>query len=156
LRTTEPFVPIPEDVIPMMLSLASVRPNEMVVDLGSGDGRIIMTAAELFRAKAIGVEARPGLVRECRKRLREKKLSGRVQVVRQNFRTFSLKKADVLVLYLSSYTMGLLARRFRSDLRTGTRIVTFDFPIPDWTPARDLLVTPKGWKKPHPIYLYVV
>jgi precorrin-6B methylase 2 len=155
LRTTEPFVPIPEDVIPMMLSLASVRPNEMVVDLGSGDGRIIMAAAELFRAKAIGVEARAGLVGECRKS-REKKLSGRVRVVRQNFRTFSLKKADVLVLYLSGYTMGLLARRFRSDLRTGARIVTFDFPIPDWTPAREQLVTPKGWKKSHPIYLYVV
>lgn len=60
MRTTDPFVPIPEDVIPEMLELASVRPNETVVDLGSGDGRIVIAAAKQFGATAIGVEVREG------------------------------------------------------------------------------------------------
>ena len=62
MRTTEPFVPIPEDVIPQMLSLASLKPNERVVDLGSGDGRIVIAAAKSFGASALGVDVRGALV----------------------------------------------------------------------------------------------
>ena len=156
MRTTEPFVPIPEDVIPQMLSLASLKPNERLVDLGSGDGRIVIAAAKLFRANAVGVDVRGALVKACRRRVREMGLSGRVKVLRRNFRDVSLRKADVLALYLSSYTLGLLTPKFTRELRRGSRVVTFDFPIFGWKSAREMSFTPKGWKKAHPIYLYLV
>ncbi len=97
MRTTEPFVPIPEDVIPEMLSLASLKPNERLVDLGSGDGRIVIAAAKLFGANAVGVDVRGALVKACQRRVREMGLSGRVKVSRRNFRDVSLRKADVVL-----------------------------------------------------------
>jgi len=156
LRTTEPFVPVPEDVIPEMLKFASVRPVDTVIDLGSGDGRIVIAAAKQFGAKSIGVEVRAGLVRESRRKVRDLRVSNRVRIVCTQFRNVSLRKADVLALYLSSYTLGKLAPKFRRELKKGSRIVTFDFPIFGWQPAAEVSFTPKRWTKSHPIYLYVV
>lgn len=156
MRTTEPFVPIPEDVIPVMLRLASLKPDETLVDLGSGDGRILIAAAEQFGARRVGVEVREALVRECRKKVRQMGLSERVKISRRRFKDVSLRKADVVAVYLSSYTLGLLETKFRKELRRGCRIVTFDFQIFGWEPARELSFTPKGWTKVHPVYLYVI
>jgi len=156
MNYTEPHVPVPDDIIPKMLALASVAPAETVFDLGSGDGRMVVAAARDFRAKAVGVEIRRRLVRESRRRARETGVSDRVSIRRRNFKKISLRKADVLALYLSSYTLNLLAPKFLKELKSGVRIVSFDYEIPSWTPTRVLEVTPKGWKKAHPIYLYVL
>jgi ubiquinone/menaquinone biosynthesis C-methylase UbiE len=156
LRTTEPFVRIPEDAIPEMLRLASVSPGETVVDLGSGDGRILIAAAKLFGARAIGVEVREGLVKESRRKAKELGLSDQVKVTHTQFRKASLRRADVLVLYLSSYTLGLLAPRFKRELRKGARVVTFDFPIFGWQPVAEVYFTPRRWTKAHPIFLYIM
>ncbi|MGP8124918.1 MAG: SAM-dependent methyltransferase [Nitrososphaerales archaeon] len=156
MNTTDPFVPVPEDVIPEMLELASVRPGETVVDLGSGDGRIVIAAAKQFGAKAVGVEVREGLVRESRLRARDLGVSDRVKIIRTRFRNVGLRRADVLALYLSSYTLGLLAPKFKRELRKGSRIVTFDFPIFGWQPEAQASFTPRRWTKAHPIYLYVI
>jgi precorrin-6B methylase 2 len=156
MNYTEPFIPTPEDVIPKMLSLASVKAGETVFDLGSGDGRILITAARDFRAKAVGVETRKRLVKECRKKVSEMGLSGQVRISGQSFKKVSLKTADVLALYLSSYVLNQLVPKFTSELRPGTRIVNFDYEIPGWTPVREIEVLPAGWKKPHPVYLYVI
>jgi tRNA A58 N-methylase Trm61 len=153
---TEPHIPTPEDVIPKMLELASVKRDEVVIDLGSGDGRIPIAAARDFHAMAIGVEIRMRLVKECRARVRELGLSDRVRIMPRNFKKVNLRKADVLALYLSSYTLNLLVPKFTKELRPGTRIVNFDYPILGWKPVREVEVLPKGWKKHHPIYLYVV
>jgi precorrin-6B methylase 2 len=156
MNYTEPHIPTPEDVIPRMLELASVKPDELVLDLGSGDGRIPIAAARDFHAKAVGVEIRMKLVRACRIKIREMGLSQRVKILPQNFKKVNLRKADVLALYLSSYTLNLLVPKFTKELRPGTRIVNFDYPILGWKPAKEMEVLPKGWKKKHPIYLYVV
>jgi cyclopropane fatty-acyl-phospholipid synthase-like methyltransferase len=155
-RTVEPFVPIPEDMIPKMLTLARPKPRETLYDLGSGDGRIVIAAARDFHAKAVGIETRRLLVRKSRKRIKESGLNQKVKIVRRGFMAVSLRKADVLALYLSSYALSRLARKFKKELRPGARIVTFDFSIPDWTPSRELKVTPKGWKTVRSIYLYRV
>jgi len=139
MNYTEPYVPTPEDVIPKMLTLASVMPEEMVFDLGSGDGRILITAAKDFHARAVGVEARMRLVRECR-----------------SFKNVSLKKADVLAMFLSSYALNLMAPKFLKELRAGARIVNFDYPISGWTHAREIKVVPAGRRKAHSIYLYLM
>src|SRR5437016_14387263 len=119
-----------------MLSLASLKPNERVVDLGSGDERIVIAAAKSFGASALGVDVRGGLVKECRRRVREMGLSGRVKVLRRNFRDVNLRRADVVALYLSSYTLGLRAAKLARDLSRGSRVATFDFPICGWTSNR--------------------
>ena len=156
MNYTEPYIPTPEDVIPKMLTLASVMPNEMVFDLGSGDGRMAITAAKDFHAIVVGVEIRRRLVRECRRKVRKMGLSHQIMISCRNFKKVSLRKADVLAVYLSSYTLNLMAPKFTKELRPGARIVNFDYPIPDWTPTRKIEVIPAGWKKPHSIYLYVV
>src|SRR5438093_5254427 len=107
-----------------MLSLASLKPNERLVDLGSGDGRIVIAAAKLFGVSAVSVDVRGALVKACRRRVRDMGLSGRVKVLRRNFRDVSLRKAEVLALYLSSYTLRLLAPMFTMELRRGSRVVT--------------------------------
>jgi cyclopropane fatty-acyl-phospholipid synthase-like methyltransferase len=156
MNYTEPFIPTPEDIIPKMLRLASVKSGETVYDLGSGDGRILITAARDFGAKAVGVEKRKRLVKECRRKVSEMGLSEQVRVSGQSFKKVSLKTADVLALYLSSYVLNQLVPKFTKELRPGTRIVNFDYEIPGWTPVREIEVLPAGWKKPHPVYLYVV
>jgi ubiquinone/menaquinone biosynthesis C-methylase UbiE len=156
MNYTEPFVPTPEDIIPKMLTLASVKPGELVFDLGSGDGRMLIAAAREFHAKAVGVETRQRLVLECRKKLKELGLSREVKVLRSNFKKVNLERADVLSLYLSSYTLNLIAPKLIKELKPGTRIVNFFYEIPGWKPARKIQVLPAGWKKPHPIYLYVM
>ncbi len=156
MNYTEPHVPMPEDIIPMMLELASVKRDEVVFDLGSGDGRILIAAARDFHAVAVGVEVRKRLVKECRAKVKELGLSNRVKISCRNFKKVSLRKADVLALYLSGYTLSLLMPKFTKELKPGTRIVNFDFPILGWKPEREVEVVPKGWRKAHPIYLYVV
>lgn len=154
MRYTEPHVPTPEDVIPKMLSLASVRPGETVFDLGSGDARILIAAARDFGARAVGVETRKRLVRESRVRIRASGLSGRARVFRKSWKDVDLRSADVLATYLSSYSLGLLKRKFERELKHGVRLVNFDYPVPGWRAAREIEVVPRGWKKPHSVYLY--
>ncbi len=156
MNYTEPYIPTPEDIISKMLTLASVMPDEMVFDLGSGDGRMLITAAKDFHARVVGVEVRRRLVRECRRKVNEMGLSHRIRISCHDFKKVSLRKADVLALYLSSYTLYLMAPKFMKELRAGVRIVNFDYPIPGWRPEREIEVTPAGWRKPHPIYLYVM
>ncbi|MDA4128811.1 MAG: methyltransferase domain-containing protein [Thaumarchaeota archaeon] len=156
MNYTEPYISTPEDIIPKMLTLASVMPNEMVFDLGSGDGRMVITAAKDFHARVVGVEIRRRLVRECRRKVRMMGLSHQITISCRNFKKVSLRKADVLAMYLSSYTLNLLAPKFMKELRPGVRIVNFDYQIPDWTTAREIEVMPAGWEKPHSIFLYVM
>jgi tRNA A58 N-methylase Trm61 len=153
---TEPYVSIPEDVIRMMLELASLKRGEVVFDLGSGDGRMLIAAARDFHAEAVGVELRKRQVKACRARARELGLSSQVKVSCRDFKKVSLRRADVLALYLSGYTLSLLVPKFKRELKPGARIVNFDFPILGWKPDREVEVIPKGWRKAHPIYLYVV
>src|SRR5712692_11717276 len=156
MNYTEPYIPTPEDVIPKMLTLASVMPDEIVFDLGSGDGRMVIAATKDFHARVVGVEVRRRLVRECRRKVKEMKLSHQIMVSCRNFKKVSLRKADVLAMYLSSYTLYLMAPKFMKELRPGVRIVNFDYSIPGWTPAREIEVVPAGSKKLHPIYLYAM
>ena len=154
MNYTEPFVPTPEDVVQKMLTLAEVRPGELVFDLGSGDGRLAIAAARDFQARAVGVEIRRRLVTESRQRVRKLGLSGQVKIVCRSFKKVSLRRADVLSTYLSGYTMNLLAPKFTKELKRGARIVNFDYPVSDWTPVREIRVKPDGWKTEHNVYLY--
>ena len=154
MKTTDPFVPIPGDVIPVMLRLASLKPGETLVDLGSGDGRILFVAARDFGARAVGVEMNKELVRKSRKVAQERGLKGKVVIRNKRFAEVSLGRAEVVAMYLSSYAMGLLRGKLRKEMQEGSRIVTFDFEMFGWTPVGVVWVVPEGWRKSHPVYLY--
>ncbi|NPA69773.1 MAG: methyltransferase domain-containing protein [Crenarchaeota archaeon] len=149
-----PFVPSPEVVIRRMLQLADVRENEVVYDLGCGDGRVLIIAAKEFGARAVGIEIRRDLYEQCLKRIRDLGLEDRVKVYHGNFFEYDLSDADVVTLYLLTSVNERLRPKLERELRPGTRVVSHDFEVPGWRPIiiEDLY---EEWRS-HKLYLYKV
>jgi len=147
-----PFVPSPEVVIRRMLQLADVRENEVVYDLGCGDGRVLIIAAKEFGARAVGIEIRRDLYEQCLKRIKDLGLEDRVKVYHGNFFEYDLSDADVVTLYLLTSVNERLRPKLERELRPGTRVVSHDFEVPGWRPVEDLY---EEWRS-HKLYLYKV
>jgi len=128
-----PFVPTPQVVVDEMLRVARVGPNDFVMDLGSGDGRIAITAARKFGARALGVELNENLIFQSEESARQAGVEDRVKFLRQDLFKTDLTPASVITMYL----LPSVNRRLRPrllDLRPGTRIVAHDFDLDDWKP----------------------
>ncbi len=125
------WVPTPERLIKRMLQMADTTKADLVVDLGSGDGRIPIAAAKMFGARALGVEFDPDLVRYSRQTAERQGVSDRVQFVREDFFKTDLTEATVITLYVSPTVMLQLRPRLLA-LRPGTRIVSHQFTLGDW------------------------
>jgi SAM-dependent methyltransferase len=149
-----PYVPTPLSVSRAMLSLAQVDRFDRVYDLGSGDGRIVIMAAEMFGAEAVGVELDDQLYAESIERVRQLGLTGRVWILHANFFKVSLQPATVVTLYLLGIVNGQLRPVLERQLRPGTRIVSHDFPVPGWASRRIETVKDHGGAA-HTLYLYV-
>jgi len=134
-----------------MLELADLRSGELVVDLGCGDGRIVITAAHEYAARGYGVEIDPRLVAVARRRA----AGLPVRIVRADLFTHPIpRNTDVLALYLTRSALRRLRSTFEAVLRPGTRIVSHGFPIPRWTPVHVERFTHPGLKRHHRIFLY--
>ncbi|MFH0748773.1 MAG: class I SAM-dependent methyltransferase [Candidatus Bathyarchaeota archaeon] len=131
-----PFVPTSFSCVTEMLQLAELQPDEVLVDLGCGDGRIILEAALNFGARAIGVELDDGRYRECVKKVHEAHLEDRVKIIHGDLLQVDLKKADVVTLYLLPSTNKKVKSNLERDLRKGSRVVSHDFQIPGWSPTK--------------------
>lgn len=129
-----PFVPTPLDVVRRMLTLAKVGPNDYVVDLGSGDGRIVREAAEAFGARGFGVEHDPELVARSRELARRQGIADKVTFMMQDLFQTDLSDATVVTMYLLPEINLKLRPRLLAQLRPGARIVSHDFDMGDWTP----------------------
>jgi len=130
-----PFVPTPNVVVDEMLRLADVGPNDLVLDLGSGDGRTVITAARKFGARAMGVELDQHLLMQSEESARQAGVESRVKFVEQDLFKTDLSRATVITMYL----FPEVNRRLRPKLlalRPGTRIVSHDFDLDDWRPDR--------------------
>jgi SAM-dependent methyltransferase len=149
-----PYVPTPEDVAEKMLELAHVGPEDVVYDLGSGDGRIVILAAKKFGAHAVGVELNPDLYKESSERIDKLGLSGLAQILHENMFNVSVRKATVVTLYLLTSVNERLRPKLEKELRSGARIVSHDFQMPGWDPAKVVDVTSKNGVS-HKIYLYI-
>ena len=147
-----PFVASPSNVVEKMLELAEVKPGEVVYDLGCGDARIVIMAAQRFGAKAVGVELDDGRYKDCVKRVKEAGLDGRVKIVHGNVVDISVKDADVVTLYLLTSANERLRPNLERDLRPGARVVSHDFSMPGWKPFRTEEVR-ETWGS-HTIYVY--
>jgi hypothetical protein len=152
-RTGGPFVPTPQAVVDAMLEVAQVGPNDFVVDLGSGDGRIVLTAAQRYKARGLGIDIDPELVQQSNAEAQKRGLAGRVAFRQQDVLQATIAEASVVTLYLLPGLMQQLQAKFIKELRPGTRIVSHDFPFGDWRPDREVSVdvpekygTPGQWK----------
>ncbi|HSC70018.1 MAG TPA: methyltransferase domain-containing protein [Candidatus Methylomirabilis sp.] len=133
-----PFVVTPLDVVQEMLKLAEVRPDDVIYDLGSGDGRIVITAAREYGAKGIGFELEPDLVDRARKDAGRAGVGGLAEFYVQDVMTVDLSDATVVTIYLSREANLKLRPRIRSQLRPGSRVVSHQFDMGDWQPSRIL------------------
>jgi SAM-dependent methyltransferase len=151
-----PYVQTPTDVVTEMLRLATVGPNDVVYDLGSGDGRLVIAAARDFGARGVGVEIDPSLVALSTESARRAGVSDRVTFRADDLFETDLSDATVVTLYLSRSINQRLRPKLLRELRPGARIVSHNFDMgDDWTPSqtkqvtsRDRLVTIFLWVIP--------
>jgi SAM-dependent methyltransferase len=133
------FTPTRHNIADAMLQLAKVTPDDVVYDLGSGDGRIPIIAAQKYGATGMGIEIDPLLVETAWRIANEAEVANRVTFITGDLFTADLSKATVITAYLSPSIMKLLLPRLRA-LKPGTRIVSHQFPMPGWTPDRKIQV----------------
>jgi ribosomal protein L11 methylase PrmA len=143
LRTPDViFVPTPPEVVAAMLKLAKVGPKDVVYDLGSGDGRIPISAVKDYNAdRAIGIDIDPQRIKEATANLASSGITGnRVRFLNQDLFTTDISEATVVTLYLLPTLNLKLLPKFQKELKPGTRIVSHSFDMGDWKPEQTLEV----------------
>jgi hypothetical protein len=136
VKDAGPYVPSPESVVSDMLRHADVTAADFVVDLGSGDGRIVLTAAKVFGARGFGVEIKDELVTKSNEAAKREGLADRVKFMKQDLFKTDLSQATVITMYLLPDTVNLLKDKFLAELKPGTRIVSHDYPLTGWIPEK--------------------
>ena len=131
-----PFIPTPPQVASAMLKAAAVGPHDVVYDLGSGDGRIVIEAAKSYGARGVGFDLDQRLVDEARLRARNAGVAGRVRFERRDLFEVDLRPATVVTLYLLPEMNARLRPKLQRELRPGARVVAHSFGIPGWPPDR--------------------
>jgi SAM-dependent methyltransferase len=160
-RSVAPYVPSPEGVVADLLNLADVGPDDFVIDLGSGDGRIVITAAKLYGASGLGVEIEPDLVAQANASAREQGVADRVSFVQQDLFETDLTSATVVTMYLLPEAVNALKDKLVHELEPGSRVLSHDYAIDGWHTAKFLQldyadkVTATGVTRTN-LYLYVV
>lgn len=153
LRTASFFAPTPWAVCRQMLELAEVKPEDLLYDLGSGDGRIPIMAAQEFGCRAVGIELDGKLCRHAEGKVRDYRLERRVSFRQEDFFKAELRDATVVTLYLLTQVNGHLGPRLASQLAPGTRVVSLDYPVPGWKLEKEVDVKSEG-NVDYTIYLY--
>ena len=147
-----PFVPTPMEVVTKMLEVAGVTSEDIVYDLGSGDGRIVIMAAEKFGAKSVGVELDRLLAEDSQERAQKLGLQERVTIVQGDLYQTDIKPATVVTVYLLADANEKLRPLLEKNLRPGTRVIAHDIRIPGWSWSSTETVQVGGGT--HFVYLY--
>ena len=133
------YVPTPQGVVDAMLQLADVKASDVVYDLGSGDGRIVITAAKKFGARGVGFEIDPQLVKTATDNAAAARVSDRVRFVNENLFTADIHEANVVTLYLLQSINERLRPKLVRELKPGTRVVSHVFNMgPEWPPQKTI------------------
>lgn len=155
-HSVAPYVPTPINVARRMLMLAGVGVDDVVYDLGCGDGRILFMAVEEFEAeRAVGYDINPSIVEPLREKIENSGLEDRIEAVNANFFDVDLSPASVVTMYLTTSGNSKLRPKLEEELGDGARVVSHDFPVHTWT-------TEKSSEPPHytigshKIYLYSI
>jgi predicted RNA methylase len=149
-----PDVPTPQPIVERMLEAGRVKPGELVYDLGSGDGRVVITAAQKFGARAVGIEIRPDLCRIAVERIKAAGLEERVKIVQGSALRVDLSPADVVTMFLLTTSNERLKPALEKYLKPGTRVVSNQFPIKGWKPVDT--VRARAGSMNYSIYVYEI
>jgi len=149
-----PYVASPQQIVDRMLELADLKPGETVFDLGSGDGRILITAVQRFRAKAVGVEISDALVASTNERIQRLGLQNDARVIHGDFLQVDLSPADVVTMYLATDANEMMRPNLEKFLKPGARVVSHDYAVPGWKPKLVDKDLPEA--RGHVIYLYAM
>jgi len=154
-----PFVPTPIGVIDKMLELAEVKKGDVVYDLGSGDGRIVIRAAKQYGVRGVGIEMDPLLLEKARQTAKAEGVSHLVEFRNEDALKTDLSPATVVTLYMLPWFNEAMKPNFQKMLKPGARIVAHDFGIEGWQPDKteklpELEIKPGGLRHQHVIYLW--
>lgn len=149
------FVPTPLDICERMLETAEIKKDDVVYDLGCGDGRILIMAALKYNCRTVGLDIDPKCVKQTQENIERYGVSHLVRVYESDARKASLSYASVVTLYLMPNLSSQLRPRLQ-NLSTGTRIVAHDKPIPQWQPNKSFKVESEADGHEHAIYLWKV
>ncbi len=149
-----PFVPTPQAVVDEMLAMARVGAGDVLYDLGSGDGRIVITAARRFGTRGVGIDIDPERVREAKEDARQARVDHLVEFVQGDLFEADISWATVVTLYLLPDVNLRLRPKLLSDLAPGTRIVSHNYDMGDWQPESTRRITVDGIE--HVVYAWVV
>jgi SAM-dependent methyltransferase len=150
-----PYVPTPQEVVDRMLELAQVKKGDVVYDLGSGDGRIVVAAAKKYGVRAIGFEIDPERIKESTENINKAGVGHLVEIRQQDIRTVDLAPASVLTMYLLPEVNLLIRPNIWKQMKPGSRIVSHDFDMGDWKPLKaENMKDSSNWD--HTLYLWHV
>jgi SAM-dependent methyltransferase len=135
-----PYVPTPQTVVDEMLKLGNITKNDVLYDLGCGDGRIVITAAQKFGVRGVGVDIDPERIKESNANAKKAGVTDRVKFLRQDLFKTDFGEATVMTLYLLPEVNVKLRPRLLKELKPGTRIVSHDFDMGDWKPDKTVQV----------------
>jgi cyclopropane fatty-acyl-phospholipid synthase-like methyltransferase len=135
-----------------MLMTSGLKPGETIYDLGSGDGRIVITAALKYGARAVGVEISERLVRAANENIKRAGVEARVQIIQGHLLDVDLSEADVVTLYLLTSSNDQLRPNLEKYLKPGARVVSHDFQIRGWKPVK--VERALAHNREHTIYVY--
>lgn len=147
-----PYVSSPQPIVEKMLEVARLKNGETLYDLGCGDGRILFSAARNFGARAYGVELSPTLVKRAQQMVESQGLQDQVKVMQGDMMQFDVSSANVVALYLMTDANEQLRPKLERELKPGARVVSLEFKIKGWKPARVEKV--EAHRHPYTIYLY--
>lgn len=150
-----PYYPTPETIVDKMLELGGLRAGEKVYDLGSGDGRIVIMAAQKFHADAVGVELDKDLCRQSMARIQKLGLQKTAHIVNGDLLAQNYSSADLVTVYLLPDSINNKVQPLLDkQLKKGTRVVAHDFEFRSWTPEKVENIADDGEGRSHTLYLY--
>lgn len=137
-----------------MLEAVDLKPGETLYDLGSGDGRVLITAVQRFNAKAVGVELDEKLVKDTTTKVHDMGLDDKIKIIQGDMMKVDISPADVVVIYLNTESNDIIKPTLEKQLKPGTRIVSHDFQVRGWTPIR--VETAQSHSRSHQLYIYEI
>jgi SAM-dependent methyltransferase len=151
-----PYYPTPMAVVEKMLELGELKPGELVYDLGSGDGRVVILAAQKFGARAVGFEIDPPNVKYSRELIAKLELTELATIEQRDLTLADFSKPDLIFVYLLPDSNDKIRPLLESKARKGTRIIAHDFQFREWEPEKTITVVDRSDFEPreHKLYLY--
>jgi protein-L-isoaspartate O-methyltransferase len=149
-----PYYPTPLTIVEKMLDLGGLKAGEKMFDLGSGDGRIVIMAAQKYHADATGVEMADDLYRQSMQKIRSLGLEKTARIIHGDIFKQDYSPADIITVYLLPVSNDKVRPLLEKQLKKGTRVVSHDFPFRDWTPEKEITIEDDGEGRSHTLYLY--